>query len=172
MPRSRSGFSRGQGQRRKTAWGFGPGSSTPTNFSSSSTVFLGTAIVPSVEGLTIARIRGQLNAILRSAATIGDGFQGAFGIGIATETAVLAGVTALPTPITDMDAENWLFWKPFSIHATRIAAIGESFELEVDTKAMRKFPSEMALYGMVELVEVGAANIDVFFDSRTLFFLP
>ena len=43
---------------------------------------------------------------------------------------------------------------------------------EVDSKAMRKFPSEFSLYAAIEVVEIGVAELDVFFDSRVLVFLP
>ena len=47
--------------------------------------------------------------------------------------------------------------------------IASSLRLEVDSKAMRKFPVEMALYAVVEIVEVGTATINFHFDSRVLF---
>ncbi len=42
----------------------------------------------------------------------------------------------------------------------------------VDTKAMRKFPAEMSIYAALEVVEIGTATLNVFFDSRALGKLP
>ena len=172
MARSSRGFSRGHSQRRKTAWGPGPGGIAVDNFAASATRLIGSFIQPVVEGMTVTRIRGQLNALLTSAATVGDGYQGAFGIGIATLAAVTAGFASVPTPVTEAESENWLYWTPFSLHASRVASLNEQFVLEVDSKAMRKFPGEMAIYAALEVTEIGAAVMDVFFDSRVLVFLP
>ncbi len=67
----------------------------------SSSVFVGAAVTPTIEGSTMIRIRGLLNYFLLAGAAAGDGFQGAFGIGIATTAAVAAGIASVPTPITE-----------------------------------------------------------------------
>ena len=141
------------------------------------TSFVGTAIQPAIEGLTVVRIRGRLSGFLEVAAAAGAGFQGAFGIGIATLAAVTAGIASVPTPITERDAENWLYWTPISTHGGDATAGSRNwqngaFDYEVDTKAMRKFPSEMAIYAAIEMVIDGTATLSIFFDSRSLIMLP
>ncbi len=179
MARSPRGFSRGQvSSRRQTAWADGPGGTAITIRSSTGSAFVGAAIVPLVEGLTVIRIRGQLVAYLESALAVQDGLQGAFGIGIATLAAVTAGIASVPTPITEMESENWLYWTPLSLHAkTALEAndwgVASQILLEVDTKAMRKFPGEMAVYAAVEFgTSIGTATANIFFDSRALVKLP
>ena len=144
-------------------------------------MFVGSALVPTVEGLTIARIRGYFEARLTLATAANDGFSGAFGIGIASAAAVALGVNGLPTPLTEQGAENWLYWQAFSVFGAQAYSAGGApgmeqhgtyFRTEIDTKAMRKFPSDLALYACAEFVEVGIATMDVWHDSRALVFLP
>ena len=123
------------------------------------------------------RIRGQLDFMLTLATAAGDGFQGAFGIGIATTTAIVAGVGSVPTPITEQGDENWLYWHALSIHnpvvsSAEINGQGPYQRLIVDTKAMRKLPDGMSLYAIAEVVEIGTATSTMFFDSRLLVLLP
>ena len=167
--RSRGGFS---GNRRKTSWSAGPGGTAVTSVVGSSTQLLGSTVTPTEVGLTIARIRGNLKMHLLSATAAGDGFQGAFGIGVATAAAVAIGVTAVPTPLTEQGSENWLYWAAIGAHQSEAASVAAAVDLVIDSKAMRKFPGEMALYAMTELVEIGTATMSTFFDSRVLFFLP
>ena len=173
-----SGFRRSSGSsRRKTAWGLGPGSEAVTNMSSSAAGFVGGFVVPTIPGLTIARIRGRLRAFLTLGTNPGDGFAGAFGIGIATETAINAGIASVPTPINEMESENWLYWTPFYIFSPVVSSTEANsptmdFSIEIDTKAMRKFPEDMAVYAALEVVEVGTATGQMWFESRVLALLP
>ncbi len=111
---------------------------------------------------------------MRTVTSAGDGFQGAFGIGIATRAAVVAGIASLPTPITEIDDENWLYHTFISLHphtGTEAEWVGSESEMiiEIDSKAMRKFPDGTQIYAALEVVEIGTAAMDVFFDSRMLF---
>ena len=113
---------------------------------------------------------------LDSATSNGDGFQGAFGIGIATSAAVAAGISAVPTPIGEQGNENWLFWHVISLHAAEASEASFGTEtvqdVPVDSKGMRKFDDGMSLYAAIEVVEIGAASVSMFFDSRVLLKLP
>ncbi len=181
---TRSPRSFARSQRRQTSWELGPGGAAVTTVNVSGVSFLNSVIAPNVAGLTMIRIRGEFNWALQTAAAQGDGFQGAFGIGIATTAAVTAGIASVPTPITEMGAENWLYHRIISIHAGGIIAQGVSADedqvnstwaaqrFEVDTKAMRKFDDEMSIYAAFEVTEIGTAEADIFFDSRSLVKLP
>ncbi len=171
----------GRSSRRLTAWTDGPGSTTPSAFSATGSGFLGLALAPGVEGLTVVRIRGEFTGYLNLATTGDDGFAGAMGIGIASANAVAIGITAVPTPLDEQEAESWLYWRAFSIKSPVAFALGaaqqgpsvvSSFRIEVDTKAMRKFPADTRLYAAVQVVEVGTASAQFSFDSRALMKLP
>ena len=168
--------------RRKTSWELGPGNCTETEQTGLGSAFVGDAITPNVDGLTLARIRGRLNVFLQAKGDqVGAGFCGAFGIGIATLAAVTAGAAFVPTPITEQAWDGWLYWQPLQLFSLSVTAgdLGANaglsmLSLEVDTKAMRKMTIEDAIYAIVELeVEEGTgAGLETRFDSRSLFFLP
>ena len=161
MPRGRSlsGGSRGrliQGARRLTSWELGPGGTTELLTTAAGAFFVGSVTSPLVPGLTMVRLRGKFNAFLKNVSgAIGDGFSGAFGIGIATDAAVAIGITAVPTPITEQAWNGWLYWRAFYVHAaTAVFSDGVNSPLmmqdfEVDSKAMRKIAIEESIYAVI-----------------------
>ena len=171
----RRGYSRASsGSRRVTDWGDGPGGVAATAISASSVAILGSGIVPvSAQKLTLVRTRGLLSLVGLTSTSGGDGFQGAFGIGKIALTAFTAGVGSVPTPVTEVDWDGWLFWYPISLHRGDNAFANGSFaqQVVVDSKAMRKFDAEEVLYASLEVTEIGGVTMSVFFDSRMLFML-
>jgi len=169
LPRTRS-------LRRKTAWDNGPGGSTVTQFSASSTSILGAGGAAVVEGLTIVRIRGNLEAYMRSTvAATDDGWHCALGIAVVTNEAFAIGATAIPSPIADLGFDGWMYHRIFDLHAggtTIENQYGTHLRFEVDTKAMRKFDVGLTVVAVCEVVEAGTAALSVFFDSRVLVKLP
>ena len=127
-------------------------------------------------GLTVVRLRGSLLFSLRTAATVADGYSGAFGIGVVKAAAFAIGVTAILTPITESESD-WLYWMPIQLTATATAPTWAgsgpaTARMEVDTRAMRKLELGDTIYAAAEVTEVGAANLDIMFDSRILLKLP
>ncbi len=172
--------------RRLMSWTFGPSSGTggseQTVTATGSTLLTG-AVTSVEDGLTIVRLRGELTLHLFTASTAGSGFFGAFGIGLASLQAVTIGVTAVPTPIDEEDADVWLYHRFFTIAAGDVMAAASassqglqsgnlSLRLEVDSKAMRKFPENMAMFAAIQVTESGTAAMGVQFNSRTLVKLP
>ena len=180
MANIRRGSFRGRSsQRRRTGWEDGPGRDTvQTAITASANAIATSALVSLEDGLTVARLRGRLEMWLSAADAVNSGFSGAFGIGIATSDAISVGATAVPTPITEQDWDGWLFWQSFGLFAP-IGALtastsldGTQLRMDVDSKAMRKFDENMALYAVVEVGEVASATLQWRFDSRLLLFLP
>jgi len=178
-----SRFSRGSHQafrssrKRLTAWAVGTGGTTVDTLINTGSTFIGSAVMPAVEGLTVIRIRGQFGVYQRLATAAGDGFSGIFGIGIATLAAVTAGIASVPTPITEVDDENWLYLQMFDVRSGQIFSAGGApgaeqhgvvWRFDIDSKAMRKLPEGMALYAACEVVETGAATLEIVHDSRVL----
>ncbi len=170
---------RARSTRRQTEWSLGPGDTSLTSISASSSVFMGAAIQALVPGLTVIRIRGELLLYLTLGTSAGDGYVGAFGIGIASLAAVTAGIASVPTPITEAGADSWLYHRFFRLSspgvstaaALNVNAFGVAagaMRVEVDSKAMRKFPQDLAIYAAIEVVEGGVATMDGFFNSRSL----
>ena len=174
----RRGFPQGKVRvpRRSSSWDAGTGGTTIDARSGSGSAFVGSAITPTTSGLTVVRTRGLLSLMLTLATAAGDGFVGAFGIGLATFAAVTAGIGSVPTPVTEIGDENWLYWSPIFAMNPIVSSAGitrSAFQqIIVDSKAMRKFDDGMAMYAALELVEVGTATIDIAFDSRVLSLLP
>jgi len=176
--RSRGGFPVRTNLRRATSWDTGAGGTTPTVVSSGIAQFVGSAAAATTDGLTIVRTRGHLAMFLESVTSAMDSLTGAFGIGIATSAAIAAGIASVPTPLTEQAWEGWMYWSSFTILGrTAVEADGVNDSAGVireviDSKAMRKINSDMSIYAAIETVEVGAANMDVYFDSRVLSKLP
>ena len=164
--------------RRRTGWEEGPGGSISTSFTSSGQAILNSGIQALLDGLTIARIRGKIQCQLETATAAGDGFHGAYALGVVTADAFNVGITAVPKPIDDIDWDGWMVHGFFDVHSvTSTLADGVNlnavhFDKEIDGKAMRKFGLNDVLFGIVQVVENGAATLEVFFDSRLLFKLP
>ncbi len=175
MPRSR-GFTHQSRSRRRRGWEVGPGDTTVTAVSSSSAVFMGAGASALQDGLTLARLRGRFAAFLDTATGIGDGFSGAFGIGIVKAPAFAAGISSVPTPIAEQDDDSWIFWMPVQVFAQDAsdAGLGRGAfqEIVVDSKAMRKLNEGDVIYAALEVVLAGTAVADFRFDSRALLLLP
>ena len=169
MARQRSGFTR-QSPRRRTGWEKGPGDSPATNFLATSSVILGAGSTALLDGLTFVRIRGAFQAFLKSVSASGDGYHGALGIGIISGDAFAAPV--FPDPLTESDWDGWMYHRFIDVHQGENLADGSrtpgSISFEVDSKAMRKVDETDVLFAALEVIEIGTANMDVFFDSRVL----
>ena len=167
----------GRSQRRKTSWAIGPFGSTVHTTNASKVFPTGSQAL--LEGLTIVRIRGELVGALSGAAAALDGFSRVgVGICITNENAAGIGITATPTPLTDIAWDGWIWHSIFSLFSPGIIAggaaddapLGSAFiRLEIDSKAMRKFKNTDVLTGVVETGdEVGAANMTLKLNTRVL----
>lgn len=162
-------------RRRRTGWDEGTGGITILNLTASGSSFVGSALAQ-IDGETLVRTRGYWEAWILSATSANDSFTGAFGIGIASDAAITAGIASVPTPITEQGWEGWLYWSAFHVSAVvATEAVGPTVGLwreVIDSKAMRKSESSMSHYAAIEVTEVGAASLNVVHDSRMLFKLP
>ena len=190
MPRQRgSRFLRGTvGSQRKTSWTGGAASSGPgatQSISVSGALLLGVGLQAIVSGLTIVRTRGNLSLFLVTADAEGSGFNGAFGLGVVSENAFGVGVTAVPHPIADDDWDGWFYHRKFALFApaaitaagsakewSGIGGVAGAIQIDVDSKAMRKFKESDVVVAVLETTEVGTSIMRVAFDSRTLVKLP
>ena len=165
--------------RRKTAWDAGPGATTLTQLSASGSTLIGSGAAVIADGRTLVRTRGNLSIALSAATTVGDGFAGAFGIAKVRDAAFAVGITALPTPLSDLE-DQWLYHRFFSLHAmAAYAAAGyasdsgsATLQWDIDSKAMRKLTIGDTLVAVIEVVERGTAVADVWLQTRMLLKLP
>ena len=170
-------------QRRKTSWTFGPATGTDGSIQQISTpgkLGATTAIVSLEDGQTLVRTRGEVLLTLISAAAVGNGFHGAFGLCVVSSQASSIGETAVPGPITEEDWDGWFYHRYFSLFSTSIidqsAADADDFmnvvtatlRLELDSKAMRKWEANMNVVAILEVLEVGTAVMNWNLNSRIL----
>ena len=164
-----------QSRSRRTEWFAGVGGTGVATFTASSIAILGTGIITNVGEETLVRVRGLFDAFLTSATSPGDGFFGAVGIGLVSSAAFTAGAASVPTPITELGWDGWLWHHFFSVHEDSADAQGSGssqHRIEIDSKAMRKVEGEMTLYAAAEVVEIGTAVMSVFLNTRFLSKLP
>jgi len=174
VARPRGGF-QARTQRRRTGWEEGTGGTGVVTVTTTAPVFIGSAVAILRDGLTLVRTRGHVSGLLIAASGINDGFIGAFGIGVASTAAVVAGIASVPTPIAELDWDGWLFWAPIwakSNTATLVGNVGTIFRQMIDSKAMRKVGEDMTIYAAAEVVLDGTASLEIMHDSRMLFKLP
>jgi len=165
-------------ERRRTGWEEGPFTSILTLTGAGSSAW-STGQQPTSDGNTIGRIRGQFTLALTAGSSALDGFQkAAIGIGIVTAQAFATGISAMPTPLTDIEWEGWMFHKLET--NLYVPAATEDFSsgpatvrvVDIDTKAMRKIGADEVLFGAVELgTEVGAATATFVAHTRMLVLL-
>lgn len=164
-------------QRRKTAWGFGPDSAQQSLTSTGQTLWsTGVVLVAEVEA-TIVRLRGEILFQLDLATSAGDGFTGAVGIGIVTSDAFAIGAGSMPGPLTNSDAQLWMWHQFITIRGVAAQSQGADIgrnafadvRYQIDSKAMRIFHNNETLFGMTEFgVETGTAGVVQSADVRVL----
>ncbi len=82
----------------------------------------------------------------------------AFGFAVVSDQAAAIGVTAVPTPVTDMGSDLWLLYK-YCLGSGNVAGTlsgQQGFTYSVDSKAMRKVDIGQDLVGVAELDAVGS----------------
>jgi len=127
--------------RRETLWIEAPPIETVIA-AASTAVLIGRLLAASLalRPFTIVRTRGILYGRSdQSAAT--ENWGGAYGIAVVSEQADAIGITALPTPVTDMDSDLWLLYEQMygRIDFDSSISVREvGFMKEIDSKAMRK----------------------------------
>ncbi len=105
------------------------------------------------EPATIIRIRGGFWVQTDQNATTERPI-GAIGMAVVTDQALAIGVTAVPTPITDMESEQFLLWYPFftDVRFATAAAYNHNTGAYVplESKAMRKVDDSKSIVVVVE----------------------
>ncbi len=164
----------------RTGWEDGPGvalaDASLTSFTSSASAIVGLGQASGdQDGQTIARVRGLLEVFLTASTAAGDGYFGAVAIGIVSAPAFAAGVASVPTPLTEIEWEGWLWFSYFGVHAPG-AGTASSSEVRqrvvIDSRAMRKVGSAEVVYVAAEVVEAGTATMLMRVATRMLVMAP
>ncbi len=137
MARARRTFAPRQSAR-LTQW-IGPADQGFVNVSSGGSTLLANTSLE--EPVTVMRTRGEI-ALRAQAVSVDLNIVGAFGMCVVSAEAVVAGITAIPTPFTDADWGGWFVWRSFSRRVEFNDATGVNLDaawhFEIDSKAMRK----------------------------------
>ena len=159
-------------QRHRPSWSLGP-SGTVARTMSGSSLFL-TGAQATIDEVTIVRTRGILVLQLIVADAALAGYTGAVGICNVTENAFNAGIASIPTPVTDIAWDGWLWYQLFALNAiTATIADGVNAgamfkQFTVDSKAMRKTNVTDVIVGVIEVTEATNATLHARLDTRML----
>ncbi len=161
-------------KRRKSTW-VGPANQNTVAVATGASVIIGSftpsTTVPSMNEPTVIRTRGEC-VVKPQAITATVSVSGAFGVGIVTDQAFVAGAGSIPRPFDDAGWDGWFMWQSFSFENTVIDATGfQSMigrQYQVDSKAMRKIQAGETMVLMAES-QTGAFNIAM--HLRLLFLL-
>jgi len=167
-------------QRRKTAWGVGPNATAQASTAALNPIAWANGVVLQNDSeATIVRIRGIMSLVLHVSSLAAGGFLGAAGIGITTAAAFAAGVGSMPSPITELDWDGWMWHHFYDVHSVTAtiadgANAGAVYQrVLIDSKAMRKFRTDEVVFGIWENAEeIGTATVTIHANSRMLFMLP
>jgi len=133
VPRART-------QRRLTAWiGFVPFVTGFTN-TGSAILFTLNAAALALRPFTIVRTRFRLR-VVTDQIVASETIMGSFGICVVSDQSTAIGISAVPTPTTDMASDYWLVHQLYYSDPTFAAGLSfdpDPTQYEVDSKAMRK----------------------------------
>jgi len=129
-----------QGPRRQTEW-LGLGLAQPSALGTSAKLLVGSLDATEKDKLpfTITRTIGQIMVRSDQFAASEDPF-GALGATVVTDRAVTVGITALPDPITEVNADYWFLFQNW--HASALigagGGVGGVYVINFDSRAQRK----------------------------------
>ena len=96
----------------------------------------------------------------------------ALGIAIVSDQASAIGVTAIPTPYTDMGSDLWFLHEQAMNHFTFVSGVGFDAaggrETRIDSKAMRKVDIGQDLVVVAEIASGISTGVDVVIGGRML----
>ena len=141
-----------QVSRCQTDWSLGFLTTTFTVLAANTKVLaasLSGAALDPIAPSTIIRTRGVISIISDQAASTEDQI-GAVGLTFVSDVARAAGVGSVPGPVTDFGWEGWFMHQFFAQAGNVNLGAGPSNQIEIDSKAMRKFTGDDALILVVE----------------------
>jgi len=156
-------FTRGiqRGARRLTSWFNVPFSSTVNNATASITASL------SASGLLrrpFTVVRTHVELLISSDQSIASESQlGAFGIAVVSSQALAIGVTAVPTPVTDLESDLWFVHQVmlncYQFHTAASVNATYGARYSVDSKAMRRVNDDQDIVFVLENSTIGSGQI-------------
>ena len=145
-----------RGQRRETDWfGFDFDATSQTGGGASILLSLNAAAL-AMRPFTVIRTHVELLVVSDQAAAI-EVQAGAYGVAIVSDQANAIGVTAVPTPVTDISSDLWLVHQVFFADESNLTDRTKGgARYSIDSKAMRKVNADQDLVVVAENSSVGS----------------
>ncbi len=167
----KSGFIlRGGVMRRETKWvGIAPTALSALSAGSTAALFTGLGATElALRPFTIVRTRIDFWAA-SDQRTATEAWQVAIGMAVVSDQALAIGITAIPTPITDLGSDLWFVHGILSGQIGLSSAVGlvtNDVSMQIDSKAMRKINDDQ---DFALVLETAAFNgVDVLTAGRML----
>ena len=160
--------------KRMTAWAIGPQDSGSTLAATGARIWTTGVQLVNEPKATIVRVRGIFHVVCDTVAAGNDGYIGAIGLGLVSTPAFAAGIASVPTPLTEMAWDGWLYHSFFDVRGIT-ATIADGVNgptctqtIEIDSKAMRIMGEQQTLIGVIDVVETGTSTMSYTADTRVL----
>jgi len=160
---------RGRGPKRLSSWfQFQPIVATLTAVGGTVLYTLNAAAL-ALRPFTIVRTRFKYMVISDQAAAI-ENQVGAVGMAVVSDQASAVGVTAVPTPITDMASDLWFQHEIFMGNYSSLTdrSFGAPGPREIDSKAMRKVDIGQDIVVVSEFDSTTSGGFQIFIAGRML----
>ena len=113
-----------------------------------------TASQITIPAATLVRTRGVVSVSVRSTGATVNHMQAAFGLLVVTAEAVAVGITAVPTPLSQIE-NDWFVWAGFAFNISNATITQESnrgiITLPIDSRGMRKLKLGDSLVAVLEV---------------------
>jgi len=165
-------MARGRGTRLSKTW-IGETASGITSVTATQVMLIFTGISEATLGsTTLLRSRGNVLCVATPDAA-GDSDVLGLGLIVVHSNARVAGGVSLPGPIND-DGADWLWHQYVPLHSGGITSttgdnIGSNVRIEIDSKAMRRVPTDHDIVLMAEVADGDFATVAVNAGVRFLF---
>jgi len=162
VSRRRSGFVlRGGRQRRETSWFFNGWTSTTIAAPGSVLIASLNVAALALRPFTIVRWRGLWSVVSDQIAN-GENQVVSYGVAVVSEQAVAIGVTAIPTPVTDLGSDLWFVLEHLVNRWEVVSAVGVESPIQtggIDSKAMRKVEEGEDVVIVMETAAISAGAV-------------
>ena len=114
-----------------------------------------------VPAATLVRTRGSFSVRWRVSGASNNRGNGAFGMIVASNEAVGVGLSALPSPLTEIE-NDWFVYVPFTLiksaTAVEVNDLATVQHIPFDSRGMRKLKLGESLVGVVEFTQVNGTT--------------
>ncbi len=143
-----------RGPRRQTEWLSLTAPSATTALAAASKIQWLTMVAAEITKLPFTIVRTIGFVSIRQQSAVDSIQSGAFGLTIVTDRAESVGITALPDPVTESDADYWFLFQPWSTAlkietAAEQSATNSPFHTMFDSKAQRKVEEGERIVGVL-----------------------